>query len=45
MRLLKFLVILVLAAVIALVAFAYLGDMTAPQQEIRVPISTEGAGA
>lgn len=40
MRLLKILVVLILAALVALVGYAYLGDMRAPQQEIRTPIGT-----
>lgn len=45
MRLLKFIVMLILAALIALVAYAYLGDMTAPQGEKRIPISIESSSA
>ncbi|AUH34012.1 hypothetical protein [Paracoccus tegillarcae] len=42
MRLIKLLVVLVLAAVIALVGYAYLGDMDPSQREIRDPIPVEG---
>ncbi|TRW96653.1 hypothetical protein FNJ84_11260 [Paracoccus sp. M683] len=42
MRLIKLLVILVLAAVIALVGYAYLGDMSPQQREIRNSIPVEG---
>lgn len=44
MRLLKILVVLILAAVIGLVAYAYLGDMEATQKEIRVPVTSGGSG-
>lgn len=44
MRLLKILVVLILAVVIGLVAYAYLGDMDAAQQEIRVPVTSGGSG-
>lgn len=42
MRLIKLLVVLVLAALIALVGYAYLGDMTPNQREIRDDIPVEG---
>lgn len=44
MRLLKILVVLILAAVLGLVAYAYLGDMEAGQTEIRVPVTSGGSG-
>ena len=44
MRLLKLLVVLILIALAALVAYAYLGEMSAPQHETRVPINIEGTG-
>lgn len=40
MRLLKFVVVLVLAAMVGLTGYAYFGDMAPRQEEIRVPIST-----
>lgn len=43
MRLLKFLVVLVLAGLIGLVGYAYLGDMEPRQQEIRSPVALDGA--
>lgn len=42
MRLLKLLVVLVVAALIALVGYAYLGDMQPTQREVRDPISVQG---
>jgi hypothetical protein len=42
MRLIKFLVVLVVAAVIALVGYAYLGDMKPQQREIRNAIPVQG---
>lgn len=39
MRLLKLLVVLILAAVIALAAYAYFGDMAPRQNEVRNPIA------
>lgn len=44
MRLLKVLVVLILAAVIGLVGYAYFGDMAPQRQEIRQPIAAEGTG-
>lgn len=41
MRLIKLLVVLVLAAVIALVGYAYLGDMEPNRREIREPIAIQ----
>lgn len=38
MRLLKLVVVLILAALIALVGYAYFGDMEPNQKEIRQPI-------
>ena len=38
MRLIKLLVVLIVAAVIALVGYAYLGDMEPNQREVRDPI-------
>ncbi|TBN43968.1 hypothetical protein EYE42_02280 [Paracoccus subflavus] len=38
MRLLKVLVVLILAAVIGLVGYAYLGDMQPVRSEVRSPI-------
>lgn len=38
MRLIKLLVVLIVAAVIALVGYAYLGDMQPNQREVRDPI-------
>ncbi|MFV0382546.1 hypothetical protein [Paracoccus sp. (in: a-proteobacteria)] len=48
MRLLKFLVVLILAAVIGVAGFAYFGDMAPRQTEMRVPIAmapASGAGS
>ncbi len=42
MRLIKFLVVLVVAAVIALVGYAYLGDMEPQRREIRTAIPVQG---
>lgn len=42
MRLIKLLVVLVVAAVIALVGYAYLGDMKPQQREIRTAIPVQG---
>lgn len=39
MRLLKVLVVLILAAVIGLVGYAYLGDMQPRRVETRVPLA------
>ncbi|SET17695.1 hypothetical protein SAMN04489858_103280 [Paracoccus homiensis] len=44
MRLLKVLVVLILAAVIGLVGYAYFGDMDPKRQEVRQPIAAEGTG-
>lgn len=38
MRLLKLVLYLVILAAIGLVAFAYLGDLSPDQKEIRVPV-------
>lgn len=42
MRILKLLVALVLLAGIGLVAFAYLGDLSPRQAELRVPLDLVG---
>lgn len=41
MRLIKLLVVLIVAAVIALVGYAYLGDMQPNQREVRDPIPVQ----
>ena len=43
MRLLKLLVFLVVLGAIGLVAFAYLGDLSPQQTEIRVPVDLDGS--
>ena len=43
MRLIKVLVVLLLAAVIGLAGYAYFGDMQADRQEVRAPIPTTGS--
>lgn len=45
MRLLKLLVVLILAALIGLTAFAYLGDMEPVRQEVRSPVTGISGGA
>jgi hypothetical protein len=40
-RLLKYLVILVLLLSIGVLAYAYLGDMSAPQTEVSIPVEPE----
>ena len=42
MRLLKLLVVLILAALIGLVGYAYLGDMEPVQKEMRSPVPLSG---
>ncbi|MBO9455469.1 hypothetical protein J7376_05390 [Paracoccus sp. R12_1] len=44
MRLLKLLVVLILAAMVGLVGYAYLGDMDPVRQEMRTPVTAGGAG-
>ncbi len=44
MRLWKVLVVLILAAVIGLVGYAYFGDMEPGRQEVRIPIAMEPTG-
>lgn len=39
MRLFKFLVVLILAAVIGLIGYAYLGDMDPVRREVRIPVA------
>lgn len=41
MRLLKFLVVIVLLAFLALTGYAYLGDMAPRQQEMRQPVALD----
>lgn len=41
MRLLRVIIFLVVAGVIALVGFAYFGDMTADPRQIRVPVQLD----
>lgn len=43
MRIVKLLAALVLLAGAGLVAFAYLGDLSPPQTEARIPIVLDGA--
>lgn len=43
MRVLKLLVVLILAATIGVVGYAYLGDMEAVRQEVRSPVTGGGA--
>ena len=45
MRLLKVLVVLILAAVIGLAGYAYLGDMQPVRSEVRSPIGAAPAPA
>ena len=42
MRLIKVLVVLILAALFGLVGYAYFGDMQADRQEVSKPIPTMG---
>lgn len=44
MRLIKVLVVLILAGVIGLIGYAYLGDMEPVRQEVRSPVTVGGAG-
>ncbi|MDO5613460.1 MAG: hypothetical protein Q4G14_09505 [Paracoccus sp. (in: a-proteobacteria)] len=44
MRLVKFLAVLLVAAALGLIGYAYLGDMEPQQQEIRQPVALEGLG-
>lgn len=39
MRLLKLVVVVILATVVALVGYAYFGDMEPRQREVRVPVT------
>lgn len=41
MRLLKFLVVIVILAFLALTGYAYLGDMAPRQQEMRQPVALD----
>lgn len=41
MRLLKFLVVIVVLALLALTGYAYLGDMAPRQQEMRQPVALD----
>ncbi|MDP5305968.1 hypothetical protein [Paracoccus spongiarum] len=45
MRVLKLLVVLVLAAVVGLAGYAYLGDMEPSRQEVRSPVAGAGGTA
>lgn len=40
MRIFKLLIVVILAMLIGLVAYAYLGDMESERQEVRIPIDT-----
>lgn len=44
MRLAKILAVLLVAAVLGLIGYAYLGDMEPQPQEIRQPVTLEGVG-
>ena len=44
MRLLKVLAVLIIAAAVGLVGYAYLGDMEPQRSETRVPVVVDGAG-
>ncbi|MDB6178063.1 hypothetical protein PAF17_11175 [Paracoccus sp. Z330] len=44
MRLIKLLVVLILAGLIGLVGYAYLGDMEPQRQEVRSPVGDGAAG-
>ncbi len=44
MRLIKLLVVLILAGLIGLVGYAYLGDMEPLRQEVRSPVGNEVPG-
>lgn len=41
MRLIKLLVVVILAGLIGLVGYAYLGDMDPQRQEVRSPVGNE----
>lgn len=45
MRLLKLVVVVILAAVVALVGYAYFGDMEPRQREVRVPVTDAAPAA
>lgn len=45
MRLLKLVVVLILAAAVGIVGYAYLGDMDPVQQEVRSPVTGAGLPA
>jgi len=45
MRIVKFLAALVLLAGVGLVGFAYLGDLSPRQSEVRVPVTLDGSAA
>ena len=44
MRLLKVLAVLIIAAAVGLVGYAYLGDMAPQRIETRVPVVVDGTG-
>jgi hypothetical protein len=44
MRTLKLLVFLTVAAVVALLGYSYLGDLTAPRREIIIDLAPRGGG-
>ncbi|WCR11918.1 hypothetical protein JHW45_06045 [Paracoccus stylophorae] len=44
MRLIKVLAVLIVAGVIGLIGYAYLGDMEPVRQEVRSPVAIGGAG-
>lgn len=44
MRLLKLVVVLILAALIGIVGYAYLGDMDPVRKEVRSPVTGGSAG-
>lgn len=40
-RLLKYLVILAVLLAVGILTYAYLGDMSAPQTEVSIPVETQ----
>lgn len=42
MRLFKFLLILVVLAIIGLIGFAFLGDLSPDRTEVRIPVELDG---
>lgn len=42
MRLFKFLLILIVLAIIGLIGFAFLGDLSPDRTEVRIPVELDG---